>query len=214
MVLPVRLRGQGDLIAAVIIVGTAVALALALVGYIVPGVARYNAEQQRAAALSQAIASITGNIIAYKQLSSGTTAVAVYISNHGTQEYRVYLAVMARQGETVFYACNSSTAYNLTGEYGGLELNTGSWQLLPYFYAEASRISLVVGNDYVVLGHLGTVQSKTFKMFDLGLLPPQTYRLVKVEIQSCPVNTTPYIYILVSIDNSFYEVGELPVPTT
>ena len=205
------MRGQADLVAATIIVSVAVALALALTGLFTPSMARYSAEQQLAATLAKISSSLTVTPAAVDVEGQDVTAV-LYISLTGVGPVRLYITSIAKQGN-IIQSCATITVYNMTGSYAPLN-SIINWQQLPYFTVKPDHLYILTGNTLANLASLKTwnrIQQAT--MYDLGLLQPNSYLIVKLELDTCPSGSSIYAQLYIMINNNYYEVAEVPLTT-
>jgi hypothetical protein len=207
----VVLRGQADLIAATIIVSVALALALALTGFFTPSMARYSTEQQLAATLAKVSSSLTVTPAAVV-VETFNVKAALYINPDGLGSVRLYVTAVAKQGNTIT-GCGSITVYNMTGSYAPLD-SVINWQQLPSFTVKPDHIYIISGNMLTSLASLKSWnQLQQVTMYDLGVLQPNRYQIVKLELENCPSGSSIYAQLYIMINNKFHEVAEIPLTT-
>ena len=203
------MRAQAEVISTAIIVSVALIVALGLIYYLNPFAARSQGQYKLYSLLTSYASELEIAPVSTINTTSNTASVFI-VKNTGPLRFRAYLAIVPFYQRAPVGANVTGLVYNMTSNYSVIDPDdfTG-WTRLNGTNVSAFNIHLYITSSYYRLSDF--IGTANVTMYDLGVLGPDSTRVLKVVL----INPAPtYSYsaiILARVSNDYYEIGRFIV---
>ena len=208
------MRGQAETVSVVILVSIALIIALGLIYYFSPLLAKSSRSYRLASLLSTYAASL--QVVELSQINSsiGVTEV-LELNNLGTHSLRIYVGVLAFLNSSDIPVDVGGQYYNVyrlaNGSAPLIYGNTSGWRLLPRINVAPGHawVYVQIQDKYFRLSELGW--NSSLVLYDVGPLNSSSPIALKIDVNVTQPAFTYFVSFFARVGNQYYEVSRIVV---